>query len=299
MKLRILSTLLLTLLVYITSYAQGSFDIISIDTNKSLFGKFSISSNSAKKITDRDGYDNQPNFINEKQLVFSSKPDQGHHDIIMYNYQTQKFTNITKTENRSEFSPSLTDCGLYVSAITVEEDSLQRLWLYPINMGEPEVLYDDIYPVGYYDWYDNKAAMFVLGSPNKLIYPYSREEVDTLSNNVGRSIKKRPGTSEMAFINKNNNIVVDGQPAFELISYDLKSREQNNIGLTLPQSEDFIWVDKNRILMASGQRIYIKNVRKNTAWEELANVTLPGYGNISRMALSPKSKKLVVVMERK
>jgi len=297
MTLRILSTLLLTLTVCISSYAQGSFDIISLET-KSRFGNFSIVPNSASKITDRKGYDNQPSFINEKQLVFSSKPDQGHHDIIMYNYETGKFTNITKTETRSEFSPSLTDCGLYVSAITVEEDSTQRLWLYPINMGEPEVLYDDIFPVGYYDWYDNKAAMFVLGSPNKLIYPYSRDEVETLSENVGRSIHKRPGTSQMAFIDKNTNIVVDGKPAFELVSYDLKSRKSTNIGLTLPQSEDFIWVDKNRILMASGQSIYIKNVRKNTPWEEIAKVSLSGYGSISRMAISPKSRKLVVVMER-
>jgi len=298
MKLGILFTLLLTLLISTFTYAQGSFDIISLDT-KSRFGKFSILPNTAKKITDRVGYDNQPNFINEKQLVFSSKPDQGHHDIIMYNFETQKFTNITRTENRSEFSPSLTDCGLYVSAITVEEDSTQRLWLYPINMGEPEVLYDDIFPVGYYDWYDNKAAMFVLGSPNKLIYPYSREEVDTLSENVGRSIKKRPGTSQMTYIDKNNNIVVDGSSAYELVSYDLKTRKHENIGLTLPLSEDFIWVNKNNILMASGQRIYIKNIRKNTSWEEVAQVAFPGYGNISRMAISPKTKKLVVVMERK
>ena len=297
MKLRILSTLLLTFITAYSTFAQGSFDIISLDT-KSRFGKFSINPNSAKKITDRQGYDNQPSFINEKQLVFSSKPEQGHHDIIMYNFETQKFTNITKTDTRSEFSPSLTDCGLYVSAITVEEDSTQRLWLYPINMGEPEVLYDDIFPVGYYDWYDNRAAMFVLGSPNKLIYPYGRDDVKTLSENVGRSINKRPGTSQMTFIDKNANIVVDGKPAFELVAYNLKSRTRANLGLTLPQSEDFIWVDKNRILMASGQSIYIKNVRKNTPWQEIAKVSLPGYGDISRMAISPKTRKLVVVMER-
>ncbi|KEO73949.1 TolB-like translocation protein [Anditalea andensis] len=297
MKLTTLYVLLLSILLPVASHAQGSFDIISLDT-KSRFGRFQIVPHSASKITDRIGYDNQPNFINEKQLVFSSKPDQGHHDIIMYNFETQKFTNITRTDNKSEFSPSLTDCGLYVSAITVEEDSTQRLWLYPINMGEPELLYDNIYPVGYYDWYDNKAVMFVLGSPNKLIYPYSRDEVDTLSQNVGRSIKKRPGTSQMAYISKNNNVVVDGKPVYEMVSYDLKKKEIKNIGLTLPYSEDFIWVGKNHILMASEQSIYIKNVRKNNSWQEIAKVSLPGYGNISRMAISPKSKKLVVVMER-
>ncbi|MBT0810198.1 hypothetical protein KIH41_02785 [Litoribacter ruber] len=279
--------------------AQGSTDIIAVETTYlPVLGTFKIDAGSAKKITDRKGYDNQPGFINDKQMVFSSQDDTGFHDIILYNFETEKFTNITRTDSKSEFSPSLTDCGQYISAVTVEEDSTQRLWLYPINMGEPEVLYDDIAPVGYYDWYDNKAAMFIVGQPHKLIYPYSRDEVITIAENIGRSIRKRPKTDQITYINKANSVVVDGKPVLEIMAYDLEKRRKEVIGLTHTSSEDFIWVDKNQILMAENNRLYIKNIRKNSDWKELGTVEVPGYANISRMAISPKSNKLLLVMDR-
>ncbi|MEX2591966.1 MAG: hypothetical protein WD426_04270 [Anditalea sp.] len=289
---------LLILFAYISSpKAQESFDLISIDTKKFL-GNFQIIPGSARNITDSPGFDNHPNFINDIQLVFSSRPDSGMNDIIMYNFETNQFTNLTRTADKSELSPSLTDCGLYVSAVTMEEDSTQRLWLYPINMGEPELLYDDIMPVGYYDWYDNIAAMSVLGSPNKLVYPYSKDEVVTLAENVGRSIRKRPKTSQITYLNAGSNVVVDGKKALEIMSYDLKKKSSENLGVALGDSQDFIWIDKNQMLMAQGKDLYLRNIKRSISWEKIATLSLPGYKGISRMALSPKSDKLVLVMER-
>ncbi|HLW18848.1 MAG TPA: hypothetical protein VKX33_00915 [Cyclobacteriaceae bacterium] len=297
MSRRKLLTLLLILPITLTLQAQGSFDLITLDTKKGL-GKFQIIPGSARNITNTPGYDNQPNFINNDQLVFSSQADQGGNEIIMYNYETGNFTNMTRTPDKSEFSPSLTDCGQYVSAVTVEEDSSQRLWLYPVNMGEPELLYDDIMPVGYYAWHDNIAAMYILGNPNQLIYPYSKEEKVTLSENIGRSINKRPKSNEVTFLNAGSNVVVDGQKAMEILSYDLKKRSTQNLGLSLGGSEDFIWLDKNTLLMARGKDLYVRNVKKSISWEQIASVSLPGYNGISRLAISPKKDKLVLVMER-
>lgn len=290
-------TLLLLLSIPASLQAQASFDLISLDTKKSM-GKFGIIPGSARNITDTPGYDNQPNFINNDQLVFSSQAAQGGNDIIMYNFETGNFTNMTRTPNKSEFSPSLTDCGQYVSAVTVEEDSAQRLWLYPINMGEPELLYDDIMPVGYYAWHDNIAAMYILGNPNQLVYPYSKEEKVTLAENVGRSINKRPKSNEVTFLNAGSNVVVDGRKAMEILSYDLKKQTSQNLGLSLGGSEDFIWIDKNTVLMARGKELFVRNVKKSVSWEKIASVSLPGYKGISRMAISPKKDKLVLVMER-
>jgi len=298
MILKQLLTLLILLTLNFSLQAQESFDLIAVDTKKSFFGNFQIIPGSARNITDSPGYDNQPKFINKDQLVFSSKPDSGHHDIIMYNFESGNFTNLTKTPDKSEFSPSLTDCGLYVSAVTIEEDSAQRLWLYPINMGEPELLYDDIMPVGYYDWHNNIAAMQVLGTPNELVYPYSKEEVVTLAKNVGRSINKRPKSSQITYLNVGSNVVVDGKKAFEIIAYDLKNRSSENLGVALGDSQDFIWIDKSQILMARGKDLFVRNVKKSVSWEKIASVSLAGYGDISRLAISPKKDKLVLVMER-
>lgn len=277
--------------------AQDSFDLISLESKK-FFGKFSIVPGSAKKLTDRPGYDNQPFFINNEQVAFSSIADEGNSDIILYSFDKDSFTNMTRTDTKSEFSPRLTDCGQYISAVTVEEDSSQRLWLYPINFGEPELLYDDIEPVGYYAWYNNIAAMFVLGEPNKLVYPLNRENVLPIAENIGRSIQKRPNTSEITYIDKSASVVLNGKPTFEIKSFDIEEKVKGNFGTALTESEDFIWIDKNMMLMAQGQDLYLKRVNKSQDWEKIAKVSFPGYGNISRLAISPKGDKLVLVMER-
>ncbi|WP_236252883.1 hypothetical protein [Echinicola sp. 20G] len=279
-------------------HGQQSYDLISLES-KNFFGNFSIVPGSAKKITDRAGYDNQPCFINNLQVAFSSIDEKGNSDIILYSFDKENFTNMTRTSDKSEFSPRLTDCGQYISAVTVEEDSIQRLWLYPINFGEPELLYDDIEPVGYYAWHNNIAAMYLLGEPNELVYPYSRDNVITLAENVGRSIQKRPKTSQITYIDQGASVVLNGKSTYEIKFYDLDEKNTGNYGVALSESDDFVWIDKNTMLMAQGQELYIKKVNKNLDWEKIASVSMPGYGNISRLAVSPKGDKIVLVMERK
>jgi hypothetical protein len=278
------------------AFTQQATDLIAVDVKVS-GSKLNVIQGTELLITDRPLYDNQPAFINEIQMAFSAADEKGNHDIIIYNFESGKFTNLTKTADLNEFSPSLTDCGLYVSAVTVEEDGKQRLWLYPTNFGEPELLYDDIEPVGYYDWYDNKAAMFVLGQPNKLVYPYSKSEVLTISENVGRSVKKRPKTSIITYVDKNDYKEIAGEKAFAIMGFDLENRKHIEYGYTIAGSEDFIWLNKNLILMGKDDDLYIKKPNENT-WRKAGEVNFPGYKNISRMAYSDKLKKLVVVMER-
>ncbi|MCH7396887.1 hypothetical protein MM236_02765 [Belliella sp. DSM 107340] len=260
-------------------------------------GKIQLVKGSERKITDRKGYDNQPSFINDKQLAFSSADDKGNFDIIIYNFENSKFTNLTKTPNQNEYSPRITDCGLYVSAITVEEDGKQRLWLYPINFGEPELLYDDILPVGYYDWYDNKAAMFVLGSPNTLVYPYSKEEIVTINSNIGRTIRLRPKSSEMSYVEKNISLDQKSSNSFQINGFDLEKRESLSFGNTLDENEDFIWIDKNYLLTSKGNELFVRKFN-DPNWRKIGNVEIGGYGKITRLDYSKKLGKIVVVLDR-
>ncbi|MCH7401916.1 TolB family protein [Belliella kenyensis] len=290
----VLLGIVLTLLSRNHLNAQGNSDLISIDVKKS--GK-KIELGQVSKITDRKGYDNQPSFINDTQMAFSSADDTGNFDIIIYNFKTGKFTNLTKTNNQNEYSPRLTDCGLYVSAVTVEESGKQRLWLYPTNFGEPELLYDDIEPVGYYDWYDNKAAMFVLGQPNTLIYPYSKDDKLTISENVGRTIRRQPKTSVISYIDKNDEVEIKGEQTFKIIGFDIKGRSYTHFGNTLGSNEDFVWLDKYHLMSAKGNTIYVKKLNEEN-WTKIGEVDITGYKNVSRMAYSKKLKKLILVMDR-
>ncbi|MDX5337731.1 MAG: hypothetical protein LPK25_01800 [Cyclobacteriaceae bacterium] len=276
--------------------AQGSFDLWTVDT-QGKGGSLQILSNTAKPLTNRTEYDNQPNFINDQELVFSAADEKGNHDIILYSFRTGNFTNFSKTGDRSEFSPALTDCEQYISAVVVEPDGAQRLWLYPIS-GEPaELLYDDIAPVGYYDWYDNKAAMFVLGDPNKLIYAHGKGNLEEICSWVGRSVKRRPKSAEISFLDLNDQKTKEVKNEISISSHDFKRKKNHSYGYTIPGSQDFIWIDKNHLLMASEDEFFIRKAT-DSAWKSLGKISSTTHQNISRMAYSPELNKLVFVMQR-
>lgn len=281
----------------VAAIPQTGFDLWVVETSGKA-GKLEILPETAYALTDRPEYDNQPNFINEYQLVFSAADENGNHDIIVYNFNSKKFTNLTKTPDVSEFSPGLTDCGLYVSAVVMEADKKQRLWLYPTNFGEPELLYDDIEPVGYYDWYDNKAAMFILGEPNKLIYARGKNDLLEIDTNIARSVKTRPKTAEITYLSQEDKIKIGELDALTLKSYDLISGESNDLGSGIEGSQDFIWLDKNHLIMARGNSIYRRKISEKN-WELIGTINSDTHQNITRMAYSQDLNVLVLAMERK
>ncbi|UJP64194.1 hypothetical protein [Mongoliitalea daihaiensis] len=278
-------------------WAQTATDLVAVNA-KLKGGTLQLMEESVKLITDRALYDNQPYFINDKQLAFSAADEKGNHDIIIYSFSSGKFVNLTQTRDFNEFSPKTTDCGLYVSSITVEPTGKQRLWLYPNNFGEPELLYDDIEPVGYYAWYDNKAALFVLGSPNKLVYPYSREEVHTIASNVGRSIHRKPKTAIISYIDKSDVQDTPQGKSYAIKGFDIDKRSYHDFGRTIPGAEDMLWIGKDLILMGSGNELYIRKASQQT-WKLSGQINLPSHSTLTRLAYSEKLKKLVVVMDRK
>lgn len=277
--------------------AQTSFDLWTVQVKGKGAG-IQLISGTEKPLTDREEYDNQPSFINESQVVFSAADENGNHDIIVYNFENGKFTNLSKTADRSEFSPTITDCGQYISAVVVEPDGKQRLWLYPTNFGEPELLYDDIEPVGYYDWYDNKAAMFILGDPNSLIYARGRNDLLTIDQNIGRSIQKRPKMNQISYFDQDTALEFPDGEAYELKSYDFGKDQEITIGLGLPGSQDFIWLDKKTLLMARGNSFYLRKWNEKN-WKLLGSISADSHQNISRITYSSDQQVLVFAMERK
>lgn len=292
MKKSICFTFIYCLIGVISGFAQDGTDLWVINTSGK-GGNLKLLTETAHALTDRPEYDNQPSFINDYQLVFSAADENGNHDIIVYNFEADKFTNLTRTSDRSEFYPRITDCGMYISAVVMEADEKQRIWLYPTSFEPAELLYDDIEPVGYYDWYDNKAAMFVLGDPNRLIYARGRNDLIEIDTAISRSIHKRPKTSEITYMTQPSK-----DQAGIIKSYDIENGNREVYLQGILESQDFIWLDKNHLLMASGNEIFIRKY-KNSEWESLGVITSNTHGNITRMAYSEDLNVLVVAMNRK
>jgi hypothetical protein len=291
--LSVISSLFLTF----SGFAQSGFDLWVVETSGK-GGKLELKPETAYALTNRPEYDNQPGFINEYQMVFSAADENGNFDIIAYNFDSKKFTNLSKTADRNENSPRITDCGMYIAAVVSEPDKKQRLWLYPTNFEPAELLYDDIEPVGYYDWYDNKAAMFILGEPNKLVYAKGREDLVEIDTQIARAINRRPKSSEITYLSTRDYTGSEDSKALLLKSYDIESSERKELGYGLAGSQDFIWLDKNYLLMARGNTIF-KRKYSDENWEQIGTITSDTHQNISRLAYSADLNILVLTMERK
>lgn len=284
-------------IISFSGFCQTGFDLWVVETSGKGNG-FSIHPETAYALTDRPEYDNQPSFINEYQMVFSAADEDENYDIIVYNFDSKKFTNMSRTSDRNENSPTITDCGMYISAVVSEPDKKQRVWLYPLNFEPAELLYDDIEPVGYYDWYDNKAAMFVLGDPNKLIYARGRNDLVEIDTEVARSINTRPKTSQITYLSTRDFRNVADMKALGLKSYDIETGEEMELNYGVPGAQDFIWLNKNFLLMAQGNNIYKRKYNDNV-WDLVGTINSDTHQNISRMAYSEDLGVLVVAMERK
>ncbi len=295
---KIYFTLFICLLIQTTKgFAQTSTDLWVMDV-EGKGGKIKLLPATAKPLTNRPEYDNQPSFINDSELIFSAADAKGNNDLILYSFRTQKFTNLTQTTDRSEFSPSMTECGSYFSAIVVEPDGTQRLWLYPIAGEAPELLYDDIFPVGYYDFYDGKAALFVLGEPNSLVYVRGKGMVDTLDSDIGRTVKRRPTTPEISYLDRKKSQETSQGKAFSIATVNLKTGLKKEYGYAIPGSQDFIWVDKNHLLMAKGNEVFTKHIQESD-WHSLGKIESSSHQGITRMAYSPDLNKIILVLNRK
>jgi hypothetical protein len=291
--LSVISSLFLTF----SGFAQSGFDLWVVETSGK-GGKLELKPETAYALTNRPEYDNQPGFINEYQMVFSAADENGNFDIIAYNFDSKKFTNLSKTADRNENSPRITDCGMYIAAVVSEPDKKQRLWLYPTNFEPAELLYDDIEPVGYYDWFDNKAAMFILGDPNKLVYAKGRNELIEIDTQIARAINRRPKSSEITYLSNLEYSGSEDSKALLLKSYEIESSERKELGYGLAGSEDFIWIDKNYLLMARGNTIFRRKYT-DESWEQIGTITSETHQNMSRLAYSSDLNILVVAMERK
>ena len=73
--------------------AQVSTDLWVVDT-EGKGGQLKLLTQTAKPLTNRPEYDNQPNFINDSELIFSAADEKGNHDLILYSFRTNRFTNL-------------------------------------------------------------------------------------------------------------------------------------------------------------------------------------------------------------
>ncbi len=242
-----------------------------------------------KMVTDREGYDNQPQF--GKDILYYTTQFDGQTDIWAHNISTGKTYHITDTPE-SEYSPTPTPDGNYVSVIMVEKDSTQRLWKYHLHQRKRELVLIDLKPVGYHVWYGNyDLGVFVLGETNDLYIANGfNGRSEKLLSDIGRSLNPIPGqTGHFSFVKNYRDsartiMATDGYEHLSLIN--------------LPDgTDDFAWLNDSTLVTGVDSQL-LKASLVNQSWTPWVDLSEYGVKNISRIAFDRRRDRMALVVER-
>lgn len=241
-----------------------------------------------KNVSENEGYDNQPYFLDNETIMFSSTRN-GQTDIARYHskYGSKSWLNFSEG---SEYSPIKVPSEYAVTAIKLDPDGTQQLWKYDLSNGESHLYKSDL-KIGYQLWHDENTLITSVLSEGKLdLYATNTNtNVNTkLDQNIGRSIHNVPNSSSISYVSKENE-------DWQIKTMKLSSGKSKNIIQTLKGSEDFCWLNDGTLLMGKENKLYRFHPKKDKEWilfKEFDSISA-----ITRLAVSPDNTKLALVAE--
>lgn len=275
-------------LLITNSFAQQNTDVYIFDIQIS---DEHIFISDILNISNNDGYDNQPSFINKNTIVFSST-NNGQTDIAEYDIKKHKKTWITSTES-SEYSPLKSPLKNTVSAIKMFKNGDQHLYRYNLKDGSETVLIDNLH-IGYHVWFDKETVILSIVEGNILslnVVNIDNKSNKTMVKNIGRSLCKIPKTDLISYVSKDSK-------SWEIRSYDPITNTSSFIINTLKGSEDLCWTPNGVIIMAKGNELYKFNPKKDEGWELLGALSDERLTNITRLSVNADASKLALVVEK-
>ncbi len=228
------------------------------------------------------GYNNQPSFIDDDQLMVTSQRDGKQTDIYVYNFQNLKVTQVTNTPEVSEFSPTMIPNENAFSTVNIEKDGkTQRMWRYEFDVEkEGSVLTKDVENIGYYEWLENgKAALYIIANPSNLeIINVNTQKTVRYATNIGRCVK-RMSNGDLCYVEKSES-------GWILKRLDIRNLDIVTIAPTLIDCEDFAILPDDTILMGKGDKIYKLRADDEKQWSIIGDFKNFNVKKITRIAVS-------------
>lgn len=246
----------------------------------------------AKNITNTPGYDNQPFFTPDgSNILYTSDDGFGQTDIFKYNLKSRSERRLTYSPE-SEYSPTVTPDAAHISCIILKRDGEQKLWQYPKNGAVPSKVSNKD-KVGYHAWLnDSTVYAFILGEPNTLeSILLSSQNINKVATNPGVTLLKVPGTEKISFVDMTD------KHHWSIRAYNPATKTIEDIIHTVTaKSEFYTWTPDGTLLSGDGNKLYKFNPKIDSDWIELADLADYGIKNFSRLAVSPESNLIAIVV---
>lgn len=249
-----------------------------------------ITLSNPKNIANNKGYDNQPSFVDDATVLFSSTRSE-QTDILQFNIEdgsTKKW--LSDTPTGSEYSPLKIPGREAVSAIRLDLDGLQRLYAYDLKTGASEVLLKGL-KVGYHVWVDPNTIVCTVLIEKRMdlvVADLMKGTHKTVAKNVGRSLHKIPNTLLVSYISKEKEI-------WEIKSLNPISGKTMYIVPTYNQTEDMCWLPDGTLLAGADKSLVMTNPGKKKPWQQLVYFPQEEIHGISRIAVSPNASRIAFV----
>ncbi|HDZ06395.1 hypothetical protein LCGC14_0149210 [marine sediment metagenome] len=279
-------TILLSLCCCLNAFNQQSTEVYLTELN---LENDSLSIDSVLNISKNEGYDNQPSFLDNNNILFSSTRN-SQTDVALYNIKESRTTWLTNTPEGSEFSPLKIPGKNAISAIRLDKDGLQRLYEYDIKTDESKVLLSDL-KVGYHVWFSSDIIVCTVLIENRMDLVISNLKVNTnytVQKNVGRSLHKIPNSNLVSYISKTEDSVT-------IKSLDPISLKSEEIISSIGNSEDVCWTENGGLITAYNTSILSFNPSTDKEWKLEFKINQQDVNGISRLAINPRGKHLSFV----
>ncbi|MGK0412041.1 MAG: hypothetical protein ACJA1B_000230 [Polaribacter sp.] len=244
-----------------------------------------------KNISNNKGYDSQPYFYNDNLVLFASERN-GQTDIAKYNVRDHQLIYMNNTKNGGEYSPQKIPNSKNVSAVRLDDDSLQRFYEYHFKTGKEKEIIPDL-KVAYPAWFDKNtlvASVIVHDSLHLIVSDLKKKTNTTVAKEVGRSIHNIPNTNLVSFISKEN------KDYWLLKSLNPETKEIKVI-TSVSKSEDVVWMPNGNLLISKENMIYTFNPKEDKNMRLFFRFSDENINNISRMAINKKGTKIALVAE--
>ena len=241
-----------------------------------------------KNLSQNPGYDNQPSFWSENELLYASTRN-GQTDVLRHHLVTNKKEWRCTTTIGSEYSPLRIPEREVFSAIRLDSTERQRLYRYAGNG-----IIDLVHPmlkVGYQLWIDANNLLCTVLIENRMDLYWLVVDSGTatrLQTNVGRSLHLLPNKELLSYTHNKDGIAI-------VTTLDQKTKEQTAV-FELPKGvQDHAWLPNGEIVYGQGSALYTAPpMGKARLLYQFAETEIK---NISRIAIGPKGKRIALVGE--
>jgi hypothetical protein len=275
--------LFLTLCFFSTYILRGQLPKtdVYLATIKNIGTKPQMTSLSYLSGFNKDGYNNQAKLFAYDKIYLTSAIDTHKiTDIYKIDLDDNELSQVTATEQISEFSPTPSPIKDHFSIVRIEADgSTQTLWLYPEDQTNKGYrVLKKLGNVGYHCWInEDSVALFLTGTPHSLaIAQLSTGKTEVIADDIGRCMKY-DGNENVYFVHK---VQTD---LWVLKSYHIISKNMNTICQMPSNREDFEILPNGSFITGDGPTIKSFNPEKDSSWVVAFDLSDQNIMNINRV----------------